>query len=129
MSRNYKNAFEESQCFVFFARVFVDRFVCTCLHGASRCTAAARVESTGRPPTYVNCTDWPIIEAKITDFLIRLAVQSNGTELHLRAINSVRAHRKRYSIRAKLQLPNASEQWCNLEIEEEYAMDYAKIDD
>lgn len=96
---------------------------CVALHGRSQ----SRIHWS--PPTYVNCTDWPIIEAKITDFLIRLAVQSNGTELHLRAINSVRAHRKRYSIRAKLQLPNASEQWCNLEIEEEYAMDYAKIDD
>lgn len=78
--------------------------------------------------TDVICTDWPIIEAKITDFLIRLAVESNGTELHLKDIDTVQTDGNHYLIRAQLELASATLKWCNLVIEEKYAIRHAKMD-
>lgn len=73
--------------------------------------------------------DWPILEAKIIDFLLRLT-QSNGTEFHFKDIVSVNSYGHRYNIMAKLirDRQHGGEQLCNLVIDEEYAEQYAKMD-
>lgn len=89
----------------------------------------------GRPDTYadepayrVDSFEWPILAAKIADYLIRLELKYNGHKLQLINITSVRADAdNRYDISAKMRLSDDSERDCNLRLLEEYTIPYGEL--
>lgn len=76
---------------------------------------------------HVDTFEWPIISAKLTDYLVRLELKHDGHKLHLTNITSVQSTGKRYYINAVLRLTDASERPCQLTLLEEYEIPYGEL--